>query len=150
MSFIEIDPFLTKEEIEYFKSFAEQDGWQGHKSTVSGRSTGLQYRGVQFRGKLTMLSKLDPNVKLDWHTDGINLGRHTTLLHPVTDDYAPFMCEDGQTTKPALVNTQARHAVFNNNNIRLNLQIPFSVDFEEVKADSDHWVWKEIEKLYEL
>jgi len=147
VSFIEIQPFITKQEKQQFLLRMHEPGWYQHKSTVSGRLSPLQFKQIKFRGIDAALMKMDPNTVQDWHTDGINLKRSTLILHPLTDEYAPFTVEDGHSSNPIIANTQAKHAVFNNNNYRLNLQIPFDLEYyQAIKYNSD--VWKLLNSFY--
>ena len=70
-----------------------------------------------------------PNAVQDWHTDGGK--RNTALIYPLTDEYAPCKFQPGETTAPMFLNTQAKHAVFNNNKKRINLNISFEDDIED-------------------
>ena len=147
MSFREIDPFVTDAERQHLLSRINDLNWYQHKSTVSGRLSPLQFKRINFRGVEAALMKMDPNTTQDWHTDGINLKRSTLILHPLTDNYSPFMSEQGQSDKPIIANTQTKHAVFNNNVYRLNLQIPFDVDYNDaIQYNSP--VWKLLNKFY--
>jgi len=136
MSFVEIAPFVTEQEKQYFLSRINETDWHQHKSTVSGRLSPLQFKRISYRGVEAALMKMDPNTTQDWHTDGVNLKRSTVILHPLTEDYAPFMSEVGQSSRPIIANTQAKHAVFNNSNSRMNLQIPFDIDYNEAIQDN--------------
>ena len=147
MSFTEIKPFLTDEEKQRFLARIDEDEWHQHKSTVSGKLSPLQFKRDKLRGIDVLLMKMDPNAVQDWHTDGVTLKRNTLILHPITDNYAPFQSEQGESTQPIIADTQARHAVFNNESTRLNLQIPFDVDYNDaIKEDSP--VWDVLNKLY--
>ena len=148
MSFIEIEPFVTEAERQYFLLKIDEPNWYQHKSTVSGRKSPLQFKEIEYRGIKAALMKMDPNTTQDWHTDGIDLKRNTLVLHPLTKNYSPFMSKDGSSTKPIIANTQAKHAVFNNENVRLNLQIPFSAAFDDVHADKNSVVWKLLNRFY--
>ena len=58
-------------------------------------------------------------------------GRNAVLIYPLTDDYAPCEVGEDRITFPALINTQVKHRVINNNNIRINFQVPFEESMEE-------------------
>jgi len=145
--FKEIDPFVTDEERQYFISRINEPDWYQHKSTVSGRLSPLQFKRINYRGVEAVLMKMDPGTTQDWHTDGVNLKRNTLILHPLTDNYASFTSEQGQSDKPIITNTQAKHAVFNNGSTRLNLQIPFDVDYNHAMQDNSI-VWKLLNRFY--
>ena len=147
MSFTEIESFVTDEERQHLLSRIDEKDWYQHKSTVSGRLSPLQFKFIKYRGVDAALLKMDPNTTQDFHTDGINLKRSTVIIHPLTDNYAPFSSEQSQSTKPIIANTQARHAVFNNNNTRLNLQIPFDVDYNDAIQDNSE-VWNLLNRFY--
>ena len=148
MSFIEIEPFVTEEEKLYFFTKIDEDNWYQHKSTVSGRQSPLQFKEIEYRGVRAGLMMMYPNTTMWWHTDGYNLDRNTIILHPLTNNYSPFLSEDGSSSKPIIANTQARHAVFNNANIRLNLQIQFPDLYNDVHADKNSVVWKLLNRFY--
>lgn len=147
MSFTEIESFVTDQERQYFLSRISESDWYQHKSTVSGRLSPLQIKRVTFRGVDAALLKMDPDTTQDFHTDGVNLKRSTVIIHPLTDNYAPFISEQGQSSKPIIANTQASHAVFNNNNTRLNLQIAFDVDYNDAIEDNSI-VWNLLNRFY--
>lgn len=149
MSFVEIPPFITEKEREYFLSKIDDPDWYQHKSTVSAKQSPLQFKQISFRGIAAALMKMDPNTIQDWHTDGINLKRNTLILHPISDNYSPFTCKSGSTSKPIIANTQEKHAVFNNNNVRLNLQIPFVEEYNDVHSNKNSVVWKLLDRFYE-
>lgn len=154
MSFTEIEPFVTDEERQYLLSRIDEENWFQHKSTVSGLLSPLQLKSIEYRGVSATLLKMDPNTTQDFHTDGVVLKRNTVIIHPLTDNYAPFSIEQisptqllDQSAKPIIANTQARHAVFNNNNTRLNLQIPFNVDYNDSIQDNSE-VWNLLNRFY--
>lgn len=91
--------------------------------------------------------KMDPNTIQDWHTDGVNLKRSTVIIHPLTDNYSPFKSKQGESIQPIIANTQEDHAVFNNNNVRMNLQIPFDVDYNDA-LDYNSVVSKTLREFY--
>lgn len=148
MSFIEIKPFVTKIEKEHFLSMINETDWYQHKSTVSGRLSPLQFKRIEYRGVEAALMKMDPNTIQDWHTDGIHLKRSTLIIHPLTDDYAPFSSHVGLSDKPIVANTQEPHAVFNNDSIRMNLQIAFDVEYNDA-IDYNSDVSKMLRNFYE-
>lgn len=87
-----------------------------------------------------------PNVKVPIHKDDPN-ARNCVLINPImpTTDYVPtnFYTDFNENSKvesvdfndglPALVNTQALHSLYNNNNLRINLQLCFRESFETVQ-----------------
>lgn len=148
MGFTEIMPFVTEKEREYFLSFLHDDDWYKHKSTVSGRESPLQFKAVKFREIDAYLMKMDPNTTQDWHTDSLKNNRATLILHPLTENYAPFQSLEGATSKPIIADVQSKHAVFNNNNIRMNLQIPFNIPYRDIHSDKNSVVWKLLNRFY--
>lgn len=161
--FKEIKPFLTDDEINEYLSMLDADDWHRHKSTKSGRESPLQFKAVKFRDIETnffkpedvenaMIMKMEPNEEMWWHTDGVGK-RQTTIIHPIhpSTDYAPFETRDGdkhyKCGNPIIANTLAEHAVFNNDNIRLNLQIPFNITFEEA-IEENSIVMKTLNLIY--
>ena len=80
-------------------------------------------------GRRCGLLKIKPNEIQDWHTDKV--GRNTVLIYPLTDNYAPCQTIDGEVDTPMFLNTQSKHAVYNNDNIRLNFQVPFDEDMDQ-------------------
>ena len=75
---------------------------------------------------------MKPNTTQDWHTD--MKGRNAVLIYPLSpeEDYAHCEFESDSINFPAIVNTQMKHRVVNNNNIRVNLQVAFNKDMNEV------------------
>ena len=148
MSFTEIEPFVTDNEREHFLSRIDEPNWYQHKSTVSGRQSPLQFKPVTYRGIQAFLMKMDPNTIQEWHTDSVKMQRNTLIIHPLTENYSPFMSENGSSTKPIIADTQSKHAVFNNDQARLNLQIPFPDLYNDVHADKNSVVWKLLNRFY--
>ena len=91
MSFIEVNPFVTDEEKNFFLSKIDEDDWIQHRNTKSGTLSPLNFKGpFVFRKHEVFLMKMYPNAVQDWHTDGVQFKRSTLILHPLTDNYAPF------------------------------------------------------------
>ena len=147
MSFTEIKPFVTEQEKEYFLSRLYEPDWYQHKSTVSGRLSPLQFKRIEYRGVEAALMKMDPYEVQGWHTDGVELKRSTVILHPLTDNYAPFSSMSGSSTTPIIANTQSKHAVFNNDKHRMNLQLAFDVDYNVGILDNSP-IWKLLNRFY--
>lgn len=149
LSYHIIPDFLTLQEHEYFLSLIDSDDFINHKSTRTGLSSPLNFLPIEFRGiDRVLLMKMNPNAEQPWHVDGENLKRNSVIIHPVTKNYAPLVTKEGKVTQTAIVNTQVEHAVFNNENTRLNLQIPIDMPFEELLKNKDNKHWKLIEGLY--
>ena len=105
--------------------------WTTHKSTKTRKPTVLNFYDLNmtFHGRNCYLLMIRPNAVQEWHTDGGK--RNTALIYPLSEDYAPCSFEHAEISKPMFLNTQVRHAVFNNNNKRINLNISFDDDIED-------------------
>jgi len=148
VSFTEINPFITEKERLFFISMEDSDDWIQHKSSVSGRLSPLFYKTIEYRGIKSYLLKMHPNAVQDWHTDGVTLKRNTLILHPLTENYAPYRSIDGVSAKPIIADTQVKHSVVNNEYTRMNLQIPFIESYKDVHANKNSVVWKLLNKFY--
>ena len=146
MSFTVIKSFVTNEERQYLLSKIDEEDWYQHTSS-KGRPSPIQLKPVKYRNVNAVLLKLNPNTTQDFHTDGVNFKRRTVIIHPLTDNYAPFISKQGKSTKPIIANTQVSHAVFNNNTTRLNLQIPFDIDYNDAVQDNSE-VWNLLNRFY--
>ena len=109
----------------------KDDEWTVHRSTKSGKPSVLNFYDLNmtFHGRNCYLLMIRPNAVQDWHTDGGK--RNTALIYPLSDNYAPCKFENHETDKPMFLNTQVRHAVHNNDNKRINLNISFEEDIED-------------------
>lgn len=105
--------------------------WTVHKSTRSGKPSVLNFYDLKktFHGRNCYLLMIRPNAVQEWHTDGGK--RNTALIYPLSSNYAPCSFETGETAQPMFLNTQTRHAVFNNDNKRVNLNISFNEDIHD-------------------
>lgn len=140
-----IDDFITDEERAHLLSQVDGDGFVQHKSTVSGELSPLMFKPVKFRNfSRASIMKMLPNTTQEMHVDGANLKRNTLIIHPLTSNYAPIVTQAGDVHQTAIVNTQEPHAVFNNDNVRVNLQLPFDVDFVDLEK-----IMGEIVELYQ-
>mgnify|MGYP001184141965 FL=1 len=131
-NYIKLKEFLTPSQKEsLLKQAHETTDWIVHKSSKSGKLEPLHFKRIDTHivGSKELLMMMKPNAIQDWHTD--MKGRNAVLIYPLTEDYAP--CEVGEDliTFPALINTQVNHRVVNNNNIRINFQVPFEESMEE-------------------
>lgn len=130
----ELPKFLSnevKQELLDIGMNLKDEDWTVHKSTRTGIPSVLNFYDLKrtFHGRNCYLVMIRPNAVQDWHTDGGK--RNTALIYPLTEDYAPCKFQPGETTSPMFLNTQSRHAVFNNNNKRINLNISFEDDIED-------------------
>jgi len=109
----------------------KDEDWTTHKSTKTRKPTVLNFYDLNmtFHGRNCYLLMIRPNAVQEWHTDGGK--RNTALIYPLSEDYAPCSFEHAEISKPMFLNTQVRHAVFNNNNKRINLNISFDDDIED-------------------
>ena len=147
-SYYVLQPFLTKQEKTRLLKYLEEDDWRQHKNSVSGLLSPLHFKRAEFRDcEKAWVMKMEPNARQEMHTDAKGGDRETLIIYPLTDNYAPIVTEDGSTDQPAIVNTQRPHAVYNNNKVRLNLQIPLLCNFEDLLKNQKHEVWSQIEKL---
>lgn len=151
-SYYILEPFLTEEERIGLLEHLKETEWHRHKSSKTGELSPLHLRRAKFRNyEKAWVMKMEPNSRQEMHTDEKGIDRETLIIYPLTDNYAPIVTEDGSTDQPAIVNTQQPHAVYNNNNVRLNLQIPLSCAFEDlfdyVWGVSNHKVWNQIREL---
>lgn len=149
-SFFTLKEFLTKEEKNDLIEIANTVKFKLHKPHVGEQSENepinvhhLSFRDHDWCGMI----KLNPNINQPWHVDGRT---YAVIIHPLIpkDDYAPLCTKHGKATTPVILNTQAPHAVFNNNNIRVNLQIPLFVPYEDLYDDRNHKIWEVINRLY--
>lgn len=108
----------------------KDEDWTVHKSTRTGKPSVLNFYDLKktFHGRNCYLLMIRPNEVQDWHTDGGS--RNTALIYPLSENYAPCSFDQGETIEPIFLNTQAKHAVFNNSNKRINLNISFKDDIE--------------------
>jgi len=109
----------------------KDEDWTTHKSTKTRKPTVLNFYDLNmtFHGRNCYLLMIRPNAVQEWHTDGGK--RNTALIYPLSEDYAPCSFEHAEISKPMFLNTQVRHAVFNNSNKRINLNISFEEDIED-------------------
>lgn len=121
----------TKQELLDIGTNLKDDDWTIHNSTRTGKPSVLHYYDLKrtFYGRNCYLLMIRPNAVQDWHTDGGK--RNTALIYPLTENYAPCKFEVGETTAPMFLNTQARHAVFNNEHTRINLNISFTESIQD-------------------
>ena len=121
----------TKQELLEFGLSLRDDEWTIHVSTKSNEPSVLNFYDLKktLHGRNCYLLMIKPNTIQDWHTDGGK--RNTALIYPLSENYAPCSFEEAETTQPIFLNTQARHAVFNNNSKRINLNISFADSIEE-------------------
>ena len=142
---IPLTNFLAVSEKVKLLEYANKAEWITHYSTVSGTKTPLEFTHVtdEIRKHLflyygtnvkLMLSRLHPNTIQDWHTDGKKNKRTTVVIHPLTDDYAPLHVHGGASNGAVILNTQERHKIINNDNMRINFQICYDENIEEVSV----------------
>lgn len=129
--------FLTHHQHAHFLIVAKnlhEDHWTPYK-TSSGRPDGFSYYDLKttFIGKNVYLLKMNPHNRIDWHTDSSK--RTIALTYPLSEQYAPCQFENNESTsKPAFLNTQQRHAVFNNAQTRYSLNISFEENMDDCIA----------------
>lgn len=139
LTHIKLSEFVTQEErLELLVTAYNTKDWIVHKSSVSGEISALHFIRIQkkFFDRDCLLMMMKPHTIQDWHSD--KPGRDTVCIYPLTDNYAPCEMEpDIFINTPALINTQMRHRVVNNDQMRINLQIPFNESLEEVCVNYD-------------
>jgi len=125
-----LDPKVKYRLLRIGMSLKDED-WNTHKSTRTGKPTVLNFYDLNmtFHGRNCYLLMIRPNAVQEWHTDGGK--RNTALIYPLSEDYAPCSFEHAEISKPMFLNTQVRHAVYNNSNKRINLNISFEDDIED-------------------
>ena len=149
-SFIKIDDFVTEDERTYLLSLVESSNFVQHFSTKSGKLSPLNFLPIKFRNfDKAWVMKMYPNAEQEMHTDGENLGRNVLIIHPLSNNYAPVVTQHGEVNTTVVINTQEYHAVYNNNNVRVNLQIPFPYNFEDIQ-DQSHEFWNIVKELYNV
>ena len=120
----EIPRFLSGTEIEEYLRQADSDDWICHASTKTGKPSSLYFLPTTYRDhERVALMKMYPNAVQDWHVDGT---RSTVIIHPLTDNYASGQTEFGEYEGPVILDVSRRHAVFNNEHVRICLQISFN------------------------
>lgn len=132
LNYIKLKDFLTLSQKEsLLKQAHKTTDWIVHKSSKSGKLSPLHFKRIDTHiiNDKELLMMMKPNTTQDWHTD--MKGRNAVLIYPLTDDYAPCEVGEDRITFPALINTQVKHRVVNNNNIRVNFQVPFEESMEE-------------------
>jgi hypothetical protein len=149
-SFIKIKNFITEDERSYLLSLTESPDFVQHRSTKSGELSPLNFLPIKFRKfERAWIMKMLPYAVQEMHTDGENLGRNVLIIHPLSNNYAPVITQNGKVNTTAIINTQSYHAVENNEEIRVNLQIPFPYNFEDIQ-DRSHDFWQIVEELYNV
>lgn len=127
-----LSPEQKKELIEIFRGAAVP--WIIHRSSKSGKISPLHFVRINYTlyGRHALLMMMKPNTTQDWHTD--KKGRNAVMIYPLMpeNNYAYCEIENDRIDFPALINTQLKHRVINNDNIRLNLQVSFEEDIDEI------------------
>lgn len=148
--FIKIEDFVTKDEKDHLLSLTDSDEFITHRSTKTNKVSSLNFLPIKFRNfERAWIMKMYPNAVQEMHTDGKDLGRNVLIIHPLSNNYAPLVTQAGEVTFTAIVNTQEYHAVYNNDNLRVNLQIPFPYSFDEIQ-DRNHEFWNIVKELYNV
>lgn len=134
LSYYELPEFLdsdTKSRLLQIGISLKDEDWTVHKSTRTGKASVLNFYDLNmtFHGRNCYLLMIRPQAIQDWHTDGGK--RNTALIYPLSENYAPCSFEQGQTDRPMFLNTQSKHAVFNNDEKRINLNISFEEDIDD-------------------
>ena len=135
MIYYKLKDFLTLSQKELLiKQAHETTDWIVHKSSKSGKISPLHFVRINYTlyGRQALLMMMKPNTTQDWHTD--KKGRNAVMIYPLMpeNNYACCEIENDRVDFPALINTQLKHRVINNDNVRLNLQVSFEEDMDEV------------------
>ena len=135
MNYYRLPDFLTQKKKDELLNLAyslKENDWYHHVNSKTGTQSPLNFYELkeQFFGKKTSLMLIYPNQKQKWHTD-IKEIRNTAMIYPLTDNYAPCHVDEDLVDFPAFINVQIRHAVFNNNEPRINLQASFIEPIED-------------------
>lgn len=147
--YIPLGDFVTEQERKELLDIALNKEFVQHRSTKSGKVSPLNFKPIQFRNfERAWVMKMYPLAEQEMHTDGKTLGRNVIIIHPLSENYAPIVTQAGEVTQTAVINTQEYHAVYNNDQLRVNLQIPFPYNFEDIKNES-HEFWDQVRSLYE-
>ncbi len=134
--YINIPPFLTYNQIAklYNLSLASPD-FKKHNNTISGTESDIYYLNItdgfiQDKVMHASLMKMEPNAIQDWHTD---FTRSTALIYPLSPNYQLGQVESGYYSGPVLLNvSKAKHAVFNNNAVRINFNVGLNIPIDQI------------------
>ena len=135
LNYIKVKEFLTpiQKELLLEQALSTKD-WIVHRSSKSGKISPLHFIKINYTlyGRQALLMMMKPNTTQDWHTD--MKGRNAVLIYPLTsqENYAHCEFENSSINFPAIVNTQTKHRVVNNDNIRINLQVAFEEGMSEI------------------
>lgn len=135
MNYYRLPDFLTQKKKDQLLDLAyslKENDWYHHVNTKTGTQSPLNFYELdeQFFGKRTSLMLIYPNQEQKWHTD-IKEIRNTAMIYPLSDNYAPCHVGKDLVDFPAFINVQVKHAVFNNNEPRINLQASFIESIED-------------------
>lgn len=134
LSYRKLNEFLTKEEKQFYLNLSKSEGWINHKSTKTGISSVLYFLPCKYKNyDRVALMKMKPNAIQEWHVDG---NRKCVIIYPLSDNYANGVVKGNNLVESyegvVLLDVTKDHAVFNNNHTRINLQISFDKDIDEV------------------
>ena len=135
MNYYRLPDFLTQKKKDELLNLAyslKENDWYHHVNSKTGTQSPLNFYELkeQFFGKKTSLMLIYPNQEQKWHTD-IKEIRNTAMIYPLSDNYEPCYVDEDLVDFPAFINVQVRHAVFNNNEPRINLQASFIEPIED-------------------
>lgn len=129
---------------------AEDMDYYDHFSTGKKRYTNLQFLFIDnledmcsellddFKIKPHKLSiiRVNPHKVVDWHVDSPKFKRSTVIIFPLQPDKNYAACETEYGIIPYMncyaFNTNVKHTVVNNDNVRLSLQMFYDIDIEEM------------------
>ncbi len=135
MNYYRLPDFLTQKKKDELLNLAyslKENDWYHHVNSKTGTQSPLNFYELKekFFGKKTSLMLIYPNQEQNWHTD-IKEIRNTAMIYPLSDNYEPCHVDEDLVDFPAFINVQVRHAVFNNNEPRINLQASFIEPIED-------------------
>ena len=133
--YIKVPPFLTyNQKTKLYNLGLASAYFEKHYNSESGTESALSFLDLtdddlpkQFMHAALM--KMEPNAIQDWHTDGT---RDTVLIYPLSRNYKLGQVESGYYGGPVLLNVKAKHAVFNNDAVRINFQVALHTPIDEV------------------
>lgn len=131
INFISLSSFLNDQQVSKLYELALiSNEFHTHQSSTSGKKSALQFLNIadSVVTRATIM-KMDPFSIQNWHIDS---RRSTVLIYPLSPEYQPGQVESGYYYGPVLLNVKTKHAVFNNNAVRVNFQVAFDTPIDKV------------------
>ena len=136
INFISLASFLREQQVSKLYELALTcNEFHTHQSSTSGKKSALQFLNIsdEVVTRATIM-KMDPLAVQDWHVDG---KRSTVLIYPLSPAYQPGQVESGYYYGPVLLNVKTKHAVFNNNAVRMNFQVAFDTTIDKIDIEEE-------------